>query len=98
MSTISPGDELLDPVEAVGGHVVGRQCLVEVAGGDAQPPVGSLVPQDRGAVIGEVVHHRALVGDGECLQRRAVGVELLHEDEQVHVVGARASTQRCAFG
>ena len=32
------GRELLDPVEAVSGHVIGRQRLVEVARGNAQPP------------------------------------------------------------
>jgi len=80
------GHKLLDPVEAVSRHLLGRQRIVEVPCGDAQPPVGALVPKDGGAVVGEVVGPRAPVGDGEHLQRCPVRVELLHQHEQVHVV------------
>lgn len=67
-------------------------------GGDAQPPVGVFVAQDRGAAIGEVVGHGALVGHGERLQRGAVRVELPHEDEQIHVIGTAGLDPQVGLG
>ena len=80
------GRQLLDPVEAVDRDGVRRAHLVEMAQGHAQAAVGALVLQDRRAPLRQALHHRPVVGDVELFERLALGVQLLKEDEQVHVV------------
>ncbi len=82
------GHQFLDPIEGVSGNGVGRQRLVQVPSGHAQAPVGSSVPQHGSAALGEIVQQCAVVGHSELLKRRALAIQLLDEDEQVHVVGA----------
>lgn len=79
--------EFLHPVERVGGNVVRSQGLVEVTSRDSLATIGALVLEVRGAVVGEVVDHRVVVRSGERSQRRSMCIELLHQNEHVHVVG-----------
>ena len=70
------------------GHGVGRGGFVQASHGDTQSPIGTLVLQYRRTVSGQVVQYLAVVGNIELLEVAAVGVELLQEDEQIHVVPA----------
>jgi hypothetical protein len=60
--------QLLHPVEAVRGNRIRGERFIQLPGGHAQAAVGTLVAQHRRAMLGDVLHYRALIGNRELLQ------------------------------
>ena len=73
--------------KGVGWNVLGGQVLVKLAKRDSQPTVRAAVPQDGSSVFGGVMDPRVLVRHGELSEWGSVDIELLHKNEEIHVVG-----------
>ena len=84
---MSPGAELLDPVEAMGRNQFGGLIRVEMPHRSTQAAVRSLVFQNRRAVLRQLFNQWSFAGYVDLLEALARGIELLEKDEQVHVVG-----------
>jgi hypothetical protein len=80
--------ELLDPVERVDGDAAWRPRLVEVPKGHTQMSVRTLVLQIRRPALRYVLQDVTVVGHVELLQDISGGIELLQEDEEIHVIPA----------
>src|SRR5260370_36424855 len=70
------GGKLLDAVEAVDRHGVGRARLIEMPYGHAEATGGPLVLQYRRALSCSRLHLRSMIGYVELFELLAVGIQL----------------------